>query len=140
MEVKELLPYVVAILTGISSWIGSYFMSTKKFKQDMSTLKEQNKYDLERLMNQHKLDLEALKEKHNMEMKLKDKEHGHQLEIMQKQHDNELIRKEKELEDTVKYDAMGGLFSNIMNTAMNNPKIQNQIEKEITKAFNQKGR
>lgn len=143
MNIKELMPYIIAILSGIGSWIGSYAMATKKAKQDINTLKIQNEHDIEKLMSQHKLDLDALKEKHKLEIETKMKEHEHKLEIIQKEHENELIRKEKELEDTAKYgaikDLMGGVFGNMLGSAVNTPEMQEMISSELKKSLKNQG-
>lgn len=139
MDFKDWLPYIMAIISGVGSWWGSYHMSTKKAKQDLSALKEQTKLDIEKLMNQHKLDLEELKEKHNLQMIAKDKEQKHKLELIQKEHENELIRKEKELENTAKYSAMSGVFNGFMNgmfeKAINTPEIQSEITNKLREGF-----
>jgi hypothetical protein len=74
MEIKELLPYTFAIVTGIGSWFGSYIMATRKSKREFNQ-------EIEKLNIAHK----------------------HQLELMEKQNQNVLLQSlSSELGDVLK--------------------------------------
>jgi hypothetical protein len=94
IEIKDALPYVVAILSGI----GSFIASTKKAKQELKTLEEKNRHELEKLMKQHEIDIEALKEKHKLEMEKVASDHKNKFEMISLEHKNELSKKAQELE------------------------------------------
>jgi len=111
MEFLDLLPYFVAVITGVGSWLGSYFMATKKSKQELKSLEESNKHEIEKLMKRHEVNIESLKEKHLLEMDKRSDEHEKKIEIMGLEHQNELLRKSQELENSVKFNAMGEMFS-----------------------------
>ena len=92
MEIKDLLPYIIAILSGIGSWIGSYLMATKKSTQELKALEKSNTHEIDKLMKQHEVDITSIKEKHKLDMEIKDKDHQHQLELLEKQSQNTLIQ------------------------------------------------
>lgn|GEM_PF-789130 len=97
--VKDILPYIVTIITTIISGFLAYFSATKKSKSELISLRESNRLEIEKLMSQHKLDLESLERKHEMEKEKMKMEHEHKLVLMQKEAEN----------------AMG---TNLMNTAV----------------------
>ena len=133
MELKEILPYIVAILSGLSSWVGSYIMATKKSKQELKTLEESNKHEIDKLMKQHEIDLESIKEKHKLEMENKNAEHEHKIEVIELEHRNKLAKIEQEHEASAKYGAIEDLVSNPdkllgLLEVVNNPKYKKFIK------------
>lgn len=82
---KELLPYLVTLLSTITAGLLSYFGAVKKTKNELIALKESNRFEIEKLMNQHKLDLQALERKHEMEKEKAELEHRHKLELLSKE-------------------------------------------------------
>jgi|GEM_PF-918244 len=109
---KELAPYLVSIITALASGIGAYFMSGKKFKQELQTLKTNNELDINKLIKQHEINIEAIKEKHKLEMDAKEREHKYNLEILQEKAKNEILIKQKELEGSAMYGSMGKIMEN----------------------------
>ena len=142
MKLSQILPYVVAIITGFCSWLGSYIMTSKKLKQEMRSLMLSNQHEIEKLMSQHKLDLESLEAKHKLDIDLLNREHQHKLELMEKEHENDMIRKEKELEGTAKYgaikDIMGGAVSEMLTSALRAPDIQTEITQRVKEGLSKK--
>jgi len=132
MEISDLLPYIFAILTGVSSWFSSYFMATKKSKQDLQSLEKINKHDLEKLMKQHEIDIESLKEKHSLEIKSINNEHKNKLEIIKLEHENELSRKSQEIEKSATFGAiekmLGNTNINDVLKLLDNPQFQKHIK------------
>lgn len=112
MSFKELLPYLISIIVPIISGLLAFFASTKKSKEDLCQLQEQNKHDLDRLVNQHKLDLEDLEVKHKMDIEKLELEHKHKIELLQKETENNLST---------------GVFNTIVDQAMKMPEVQNQL-------------
>ena len=133
MEILKtlLLACIPAIVTGF----GSFILAKSQAKSEISKLQIANKHDIEKLMEQHKVDIESIREQHRLEMESKEKDHQYKLEIMQKEHENEVIRKESELENTAKYNAIGsivtGLFGGALGNAFNSPEIQGELAKQI---------
>lgn len=82
---KEILPYLITLVTTVSSGLVAYFAATKKSRSDLETVKESNRFEIERLMSQHRLDLEALERKHEMEKEKAELEHGYKLELLRKE-------------------------------------------------------
>ena len=83
MKIGDLMPYIVSILTAISSGLWAYFKAKQDFKNQVETIKINNKHEIEKLMKQHDIDIDNLKEKHNLEMELKDKEYAHEKELIE---------------------------------------------------------
>lgn len=126
-----LIACVPAVLSGITSFI----LAKSQAKSEIKKLQLGNQHDIEKLMEQHKVDVDAIREQHRLEMEAKEKDHQHKLEIIQQEHENELIRKERELENTTKYNAAGsiltGLLNDMMGGVLNSPEVQGEITKQI---------
>ena len=138
MEIMDLLPYAMAVLTGIGSWVGSYFMSTKKSKQDLKSLSESNKHEIEKLMKQHEVDINSLKEKHELEMDKANIEHKHKLEIMEKENQNLILQKQQEqkaTEQSMLMQGMAGGLGPMLTGLLNTPEMQNQLQQELMKSM-----
>ena len=71
---KEFLPYIVSIITGLSS----YFAARRQIKADIAKLEKQHELDLERERKMFEM------EKERMEL-----EHAHQLELKQKEYESQ---------------------------------------------------
>lgn len=133
MEIVKtlLLACVPAIISGIVSFV----LAKSQAKSETEKLRLSNQHEIEKLMEQHKVDIDAIREQHRLEMESKDKDHQHKLEIMQKEHENGLIRKESELENTAKYNAVGsiatGLFGNLLGGIMETPEVKSELAKQI---------
>lgn len=89
-------------------------------------------------MEQHKIDIEAIREQHRLELESKEKDHQYKLAIMQKEHDNEVTRRERELEDTAKYNAVGGMFSSLFGGLMNSPEVQSELSQQLADVLKKK--
>ena len=138
MEIMDLLPYVMAVLTGIGSWMGSYFMSTKKNKQELKSLSESNKHEIEKLMKQHEVDINSLKEKHKLEMDRANLEHKHKLEIMEKENQNLILQKQQEQkasEQNMLMQGAAGELGSMLSGAFNTPEMQSKLQQEIMKSM-----
>lgn len=122
---------VPAALSGLTSFI----LAKSQAKSEMKKLQVENQHDIKKLMEQHKVDVDAIREQHRLEMEAKEKDHQHKLEIIQQEHENELIRKERELENTTKYNAAGSiitsLFNGMVGGVLNSPELQGTITKKI---------
>jgi len=123
MSFKELLPYMIAIISPVISGLWAFLASTKKSREDLAQLQEQNKHDLNRLINEHKLDLEGLEVKHNMEIEKIELEHKHKIELMQKEIENKLG---------------GEIMGNIISGVMNSPEVKNQMSKSLLSELSRK--
>jgi flagellar biosynthesis component FlhA len=138
MEIMDLLPYAMAVFTGIGSWIGSYFMSTKKSKQDLKSLSESNKHEIEKLMKQHEVDINSLKEKHELKMDKVNVEHKHRLEIMEKENQNHILQKQQEQkasEQSMLMQGVAGELGSMLSGAFNTPEMQSRLQQELMKSM-----
>lgn len=126
---------VIACVPAALSGLISFILAKSQAKSEMKKLQVENQHDIKKLMEQHKVDVDAIREQHRLEMEAKEKDHQHKLEIIQQEHENELIRKERELENTTKYNAVGsiltGLFNGMVGGAINSPEVQDVITKRI---------
>ena len=133
MEILKTL--LIACVPAIVSGIISFILAKSQAKVETKKLQLANEHEIEKLMEQHKVDIDAIREQHRLEMESKEKDHQHKLEIMQKEHENEMIRKESELENTAKYNAVGnvmtGLFNGMIGGALNSQEVQGEITKKI---------
>lgn len=124
---------LIATLPATISGVLAYLAARNQSKTQINSIKEQNKADIQKLVEEHKVNIEALKEKHKMEIKMKEKEHAHQIELMNIQYENEVKKDEQIAMNKVVGDMMGDMFGSLFS---GNGIIGQQIEKEITKAFN----
>lgn len=76
-EIKELMPYIVAIASGV----GSYYAACKSARAEMDKIKENNKHELERLMQQHKVDIDSLEKAHQLELEKMKLTYQHELKM-----------------------------------------------------------
>ena len=77
--VKEIMPYVVSILSALFAAISSIMISRKETKGE-----------IDKLVKQHELDLETERERHKYELEKQELEHKHKMELMQKEMENKL--------------------------------------------------
>ncbi|MCL2236421.1 MAG: hypothetical protein FWB98_08290 [Defluviitaleaceae bacterium] len=139
MGLMDFLPHITALATGGVSWVGSYLMSKKKYRQELKSLEESNKHEIEKLMKQHEIDINSLKEKHAMEMEKLNVEHKHKLEIMDRDSENALIRQKQEQQasqQSALLQSMSGGLAPFMEGLLNNPNIKARIDQGIAKSFN----
>lgn len=126
---------IPALLTGV----GSFLLAKTQSKSEIKRLKISNEHEIEKLVKQHKVDIESIREQHKLEMDAKDIEHKYKLEILQKEHENEMIRKEKELEDGIKYSAAGNaanaLINGIIGTAFSSSEVKDVIGESLVKTL-----
>lgn len=119
---KELLPYLVTLLSTITAGLLSYFGAIRKTKNELIALKESNRFEIEKLMNQHKLDLEALERKHEMEVEKINLDHEHKLELLR-----------KESENAMGASMLGSAFEKIMESPEAKQAISNAFMKKANK-------
>lgn len=98
---KDILPYVVSILSAIIAAVSSVSISRRETRTE-----------IEKLIKQHEFDLETEREKHMHELEKQEIEHKHQI-------------------DMLKIEAENKLGSDVLNTfvseAMKMPETRNQI-------------
>lgn len=119
MEVlKEIMPYIVSIITAIISGAWSYIASKKQFNHELDIIKTNNAHDIEKLMEQHKVDIENLKEKHKLEMEAKDKEYQHEKEMIELKSKVSINEKSQEVMNNAMSGVVEGLFKDIVSGKM----------------------
>lgn len=79
--IKEILPYIVAVLTAVFSGVSSYLASRRTYKLEVEKIKENNRHDLEKLMEQHKIDIDSLERAHKMEIEKLQLTYKHEIEM-----------------------------------------------------------
>lgn len=135
------LQMIVTAIAAIIPAIISYFVARYQGKTDIKKLSESSKNEIDRLIKQHEINLDSLKEKHRLEMDAKEREHEYRLEILQREHENEMIRREKELEDSVKYQAAGNaanaLITGIIGSAFSSDEVKDAIGGSLAESLQQ---
>lgn len=101
MEFKDILPYIVSVVSSLIAGVSSWLVSRKQTKED-----------LEKLEKQHELDIQKERELFQMEKEKMEMNHQHQLELLEKENKNALS---------------AGVIKTILAEAMKNPAIQQQI-------------
>ncbi|MBR3881832.1 MAG: hypothetical protein IKJ36_01025 [Clostridia bacterium] len=127
---KEMMPYIVSIMTAIISGLCSYNASKKQFNHELDVIKTNNKHDINKLMEQHKIDIDNLKEKHKLEMEIKEKEYQHEKEMIALK--SKVLMDEKNQD--VMNNAMSGILENIFNDIITGKMTAKDLE-NISKQF-----
>ena len=105
--VQYILPYIVTLITAISTGLISYFSAIKKSKLD-------NDVKIKEIQEQHKLDLEIQKEIFKLEIEKINLQHQNELEKMKVDSNNQLTN---------------NLANSFVNTLFQNPQnIQDLID------------
>lgn len=130
MKLIDFMPYIVAVITSTISGVISYLKSKSDFKNQVETIKMNNKHEIDKLMEQHKVDIENLKEKHKLEMEAKDKEHEHEKEILDLKSQNAINEHGQE----VMNNAMAGLVGDVF-SGMISGKIKPEDIEKLSKKF-----
>lgn len=108
--IKELLPYVFSIFSGI----GSYIMANRNFKNEVEAIKINNEHEIKKLMEQHKVDIDNLKEKHKLEMDAKERDYQHEKEILELKSKNSINEKNQEMMNSAMSGVVGGFMKDII--------------------------
>ena len=110
MEFKDILPYIVSVVSSVIAGVSSWLVSRKQTKED-----------LKKLEKQHELDIQKERELHQMEIEKMKMNHQHQLELLEKENKN----------------ALGAdMIKTIFAEAMKNPTIQHQISQSANRRNN----
>ena len=129
---------LIAIIPALITGAGSLIIALKKCKNEINTLKTNNKHEIEKLMKQHEIDLEALKENHRLDMETKEKEHQLKIEEIKVQNEQEILKREKELSNSAMYSIMGDATKDLFTGIFSSPEIKEEINKKIKEGFNKK--
>lgn len=116
MEIQAILPYVVAVLGSLISYLSAKSNTEKALKNEIEKLDKSNQHEIEKLMKQHEVDIDNIKEVHKLE-----------LEKMTYQYKHELEKIEKETQ----MQAMGAIFSKIGDRLIESPDLQKLIDQGL---------
>lgn len=126
---------IAPIITGVISFIASFWLSTNRSKHELKTLDQENKNELEKLAKKFEIDIEALREKHRLDLESKEKEHQHVLEIKRIEHEHQIEQKQRELEDSLKYGLAKDTMGTLLGKFINSENIQKEIENRFNSSF-----
>lgn len=129
---------LIAIIPVLITGVGSLIIALKKCKNEINTLKTNNKHEIEKLMKQHEIDIESLKEKHKLDMQSKEKEHQLKLEEMKVNNEQEILKREKELSNSAMYTMMSDATKDLFIGIFNSPEFKEEMNKKIKEGFNKK--
>jgi predicted Holliday junction resolvase-like endonuclease len=124
--IKELLPYLVSIITAVIA----YKQAKKGFSIEIEKIEIQHKHDLDTLVKQHEIDIESLTQKHEMEKELKEKEYQHEIEMQKLKSETAIKEKNEELMGNAMSSVIGDVFNNVLSG-----KITAQDLEKLSKQF-----
>ncbi|MGN0622969.1 MAG: hypothetical protein ACI4JA_03345 [Oscillospiraceae bacterium] len=121
---KEIMPYVISVLTALISMIVSIYVCNRNCKNEIKKLKLQNEQDIQKIQKQHENDLETMTLQHQQEMEKLEQIQTH---VMEKQREEAALKAVTGITET--------FTENLTNSILDAPAVKNEINKQANNAF-----